>query len=72
MQVDRYKSDRDQSLYLLVEYGREPPDFHEEAVGSFTPVGAADTGAYPEALCNEIEDAIRSRGYWLGDLPPER
>ena len=69
MQVDRYKSDRDPNLYLLVPYQREPPDFQEEAVGSFTSVGAADTRAYSDALCNEIEEAIRSRGYWLGDLP---
>ena len=69
MLVDRYKSERDSNLYLLVEYESEPPEFHEEAVGGFMPVGVADTRAYPEALCNEIEEAIRSRGYWLGDLP---
>jgi len=69
MQVDRYRSDRDTNLYLLVEYEHEAPDFHSEAVGTFSPVGAADTRAYPDELCNEIEEAIRSRGYWLGDLP---
>jgi uncharacterized protein YcgL (UPF0745 family) len=69
MQVDRYKSDRDTNLYLLVEYRHEAPHFHSEAVGTFSPVGAADTRAYSDELCNEIEEAIRSRGYWLGDLP---
>ncbi len=69
MQVDRYKSDRDPRLYLLVGYRQAIPNFENTSGSTFSAAGASDTRAYPEALCNEIEEAIRSRGYWLGDLP---
>ena len=46
------------------------PSF-EESAGTFAVVGAAETRSYTDALCNEIEDAIRSRGYWIGELPAD-
>jgi len=68
LKVDRYKSDREPNLYLLVAYKQAIPSF-EASAGTFAAVGAAETRSYTDALCNEIEEAIRSRGYWIGELP---
>ncbi len=68
--MDRYKSDRAPNLYLLVAYNQSLPSF-EESAGTFAAVGAAETHSYTDALCNEIEGAIRSRGFWIGELPAE-
>ena len=38
------------------------------AGGGWTAVGASDTRTYPEDVCNEIEEAIQTRGFWLGRL----
>ena len=70
MRVDRYKSDREPNLYLLVAFNQSIPSFDASA-GTFQVVGAAETRSYSDALCNEIEAAIRSRGYWIGELPTE-
>jgi hypothetical protein len=70
LKVDRYKSDREPNLYLLVAYNESIPSF-EKSAGTFAAVGAAETRSYSDALCNEIEEAIRSRGYWIGELPAD-
>lgn len=70
MKVDRFKSDREPKLYLLVAYGERIPAFPASSGGIFEAVGASETRSYSDTLCNEIEAAIRSLGYWIGELPP--
>ena len=69
LRVDRYKSDRQPNLYLLVAYNQAIPSFDASA-GTFESVGASETRSYSDALCNEIEAAIQARGFWIGELPP--
>lgn len=71
MKVDRYRrrgAPERSHEYLLVSYGAPPPPERSDA-SEFETVGASDTRSLPESLCNEIEAAIASRGFWLGDLP---
>ena len=69
MRVDRYKSNREPNLYFLVPYNGRIPPSAEPSAGDLSPVGASETRTYPDALRLEIEDAIRSGGYWRGELP---
>jgi len=72
LKVDRYRrreAPESSHEYLLVSYGAPLPPGRSDA-SDFETVGASDTRSLPESLCNEIEAAIASQGFWLGDLPP--
>ena len=68
MRVDRYISELGPATYALVAYGANFPVVGVPAGGGWTAVGASDTRTYPEDACNEIEEAIQKRGFWLGRL----
>lgn len=50
-------------------YGGALPEIARTDAAGYVTVGASDTRSLPEALCNEIEQAIHADGYWMGDLP---
>jgi hypothetical protein len=68
MRVDRYISELGPETYVLVAYGANFPVVGAPAGSGWTAVGASDTRTYPEAVCNEIEEAIQTKGFWLGHL----
>lgn len=73
MKVDRYISECSPETYAVTAYGAAFPAAGLPAEGGWTVVGASDTRTYPEAVCNEIEKAIRTLGYWVGRLEwPDR
>lgn len=72
MKVDRYRpgdASENSRLFLLVAYGGALPEIARTDAAGYVTVGASDTRSLPEALCNEIEQAIHADGYWMGDLP---
>jgi hypothetical protein len=71
LKVDRYRRRgalESSHEYLLVSYGAQLPSERID-LSEFETVGAADTRSLPESLCDEIEAAIASREFWIGDLP---
>jgi hypothetical protein len=68
MRVDRGISELGPETYALVAFGARFPVVGIPARGGWTSVGASDTRTYPEDVCHEIEEAIQTRGFWLGRL----
>src|ERR1700737_2837314 len=74
MRVDRYISELGTETYALVAFGARFPVAGIPAGGGWTAGGASDTRTCPEDVCNEIEEAIQTRGFCLGRLdfrPPD-